>query len=168
PINPSEWLKETLIEGEEIAFFSEKARSEALIFPILMEIRKLNQRQIAIYSGADLQGDVTLGLNGECDFILSKGEQKEEIDIPLFCMIEAKDQDIKRAIPQCIAQMRGAQLFNEKHKKITPRMWGCVTTGTEWLFLKLEEKVAYIDKKRYYSNKIEEVLGIFQAIIQDF
>lgn len=44
PIEPSQKLKETLIEMEELAFFSEKSRSEAIIFPILVEIWKRNNK----------------------------------------------------------------------------------------------------------------------------
>lgn len=80
-------------------------------------------------------------------------------------MIEAKDQDIKRAVPQCIAQMEGARIYNEKHNNVLFPIWGCVTTGEVWLFLKLENQVAYIDIKRYALAKLEEVLGIMQLIV---
>jgi len=167
PITPSEWLVNTLKKGEMIAYFSEKSRSEAVIFPILLEIWERNATRFAIYSGPDLEGDSQKGLSGECDFILGKGYQKLDLDAPLFCMIEAKDQDMKKAIPQCIAQMEGARLFNEKAGNNIPVIWGCVTTGEIWLFMKLEEKNAFIDTHRYQSTNLSEVLGIFQMILNN-
>jgi hypothetical protein len=166
-IQPDDFLLKTLTEAEELAFFSEKSRSECIVLPILVSIWKRNNKRFAIYSGPDLEADNSLGLSGECDFILSKGEQKMDLDSPLFCMVEAKDQDLKRAIPQCIAQMYGAQIFNESRGNNIPIIWGCATTGAEWLFLKLDKKEAFIDTKRYYLAKLADVLGIFQQIIDN-
>lgn len=164
-VEPSEHLRFTLAQAEDVAFFSEKSRSEAIVFPILVELRAINHKEIAIYSGADLSADENKELSGECDYILSKGQQKLEVDTPFICMIEAKDQDMKKAIPQCIAQMEGARIYNQNHQKEIAMLWGCVTTGMEWLFLKLENKTAYIDTKRYSIVKVEEILGILQAIV---
>lgn len=165
PIEPSDWLKSTLKKGEMLAYFSEKSRSEAVIFPILLEIWERNAAKFAIYSGPDLEVDIPRGLSGECDFILGKGYQKIDLDSPLFCMIEAKDQDMKKAIPQCIAQMEAARLFNERQGNNIPIVWGCVTTGEIWLFMKLAQSIAYIDTHRYQSERLPEVLGILQAIL---
>jgi hypothetical protein len=164
-LEPSEWLKTTLKMGKNVAFFSEKSRSEAIVFPILVELQNKNEGIFSIYSGADLEADSGKELSGECDFILGYGEQKYDLDVPIFCMIEAKDQDLKKALPQCIAQMEGARIFNQKHGKSIDIIWGCVTTGAEWLFLKLEGKTVFIDTERYYLKNVGELLGIFQFII---
>ncbi len=164
-IMPSDWLVATLKKGEGLAYFSEKSRSEAVIFPILLETWERNSGKFAIYSGPDLEVDVLRGLSGECDFILGKGYQKIDLDAPLFCMIEAKDQDMKKAIPQCIAQMEAARLFNEKRGTNISTIWGCVTTGEIWLFLKLVQNIVYIDTHRYQSEHLSSVLGILQAIL---
>lgn len=167
PITPSEWLLATLKKGEMLAYFSEKSRSEAVIFPILLETWERNASSFAIYSCRDLEVDTQRGLSGKCDFILGKDYQKIDLDAPLFCMIEAKDQDMKKAIPQCIAQMVAARLFNEKREPNIPIIWGCVTTGEIWLFMKLVENTVYIDTHRYQSEHLSEILGILQAILDD-
>lgn len=167
PISPDDFLVTTLATVEDLAFFSEKSRSECIVLPILVAIWRLNNKRFSIYSGPDLDADSSKGLSGECDFVFSKGEQKIELDIPLFCMVEAKDQDLKRAIPQCIAQMEGARVFNEKRGNEIATIWGCATTGAEWLFMKLEKQVAYIDTKRYYLAKLDELLGVLQIIVDE-
>jgi hypothetical protein len=165
-INPSPFLVEHIKEAWRVALFSEKSRSEALVFPILLEVLRVNDYKISLYSGPILNADMEKGLNGECDFILSTGEQSYEVTFPLFCMIEAEDNDIEKNIPQCIAQMEGARLINQRENEDTPyTMYGGVTTGTEWQFLKLEGNICWIDTKRYYINKLDELLGALQSIV---
>lgn len=165
-LQPSSWLLESMeFASGALALFSEKSRSEAIVFPILAELTKHNHYGISLYSGAVLNGDDTKGLNGECDFILGSGRQDYYIDSPMFCMIEAEDNDIEKNIPQCIAQMEGARLYNQNEGKNLAVIYGCVTTGTEWQFLKLENQICYIDKKRYYINDLPALLGVLQTIV---
>ncbi len=165
PLAPTKWLVQTLAMNTKLAFFSEKSRSEAIIFPILVDIWEQKKQSFAIYSGPDFEADKEKGLTGECDFVLGKGEQGLTLDSPLLCMIEAKDQDMKKAIPQGIAQMEGAKIFNEKHNKNIPIIWGCVTTGELWLFMKLQDKKVLIDTKRYFMGELQEILGVLQLIL---
>lgn len=167
-VEPSSWLQETLLYAKSMALFSEKSRSEGIVFPILIEIKNHNHDTFSLYSGAILNADDTKGLNGECDFILSSGKQNFEIDTPLFCMIEAEDNDIEKNIPQCIAQMEGARIYNANEGKNIGIIYGCVTTGTEWQFLKLEGKTCWVDTERYYINDLGSLLGVLQAIIDFF
>jgi hypothetical protein len=165
PIMPQNWLVALLDKVKRIALFSEKSRSEGIVFPILVELSRHNNFAFSLYSGAVLNADDTKGLNGECDFILSSGKQSLAIDTPLFCMIEAEDNDIEKNIPQCIAQMEGARLYNQNEGKNLNAIYGCVTTGTEWQFLKLENQLCFIDEKRYYINDLPSLLGVLQTIV---
>lgn len=38
--------------------------------------------------------------------------------------------------------------------------YGCVTTGEDWQFLKLEQNIITFDNKRYYINEVEKILGV--------
>ncbi len=68
-------------------------------------------------------------------------------------------------VPQCAAQLYGTKVFNEKKEAGIETIYGCVTTGNEWLFMKLEGEAYYIDSQIYYLNQLEELLGVFQQII---
>ena len=166
-IAPTDFLVQYFerLKDDKVAYFSEKSRSEAIVFPILNEIRILNNRRFALYSGPILDADKDKGLNGECDYILSTGEQEQELDIPLFCTVEAKENDLKLGTAQCIAQMEGMRIFNERNKIEPAMLFGCVTTGEIWQFIRLENNVAYIDKHRYYLTDLTELLGGLQAVI---
>jgi hypothetical protein len=167
PIPLSDWLKAALDIGLELALASssEKARSEFIIAPILMELEKLNRKNFSIYSGERLDIDDSKGLTGECDFILAKGPLKHTIQSPIVALVEAKKNDVTAGLGQCVAQMIGAQIFNEQEGNEIKTIFGCVTTGEDWQFLKLEQNIIIIDVKRYYIDNVEKILGLFQKII---
>lgn len=162
--SPSAWLLKTLEMGRKSAFFSEKSRSESIVFPILTEIQQSSTENIVIYSGAELNIDETKDLNGECDYVLGKGEQLLTLDAPLFCVIEAKDNDIEKAIPQCIAQMEAVRRFNELNEIEINPIFGCATIGSEWLFIRLTYPNVYIDINRYHIANLGDLLGILVSI----
>lgn len=143
---------------------SEKAKSETIVFPILVELRNPNNKFFTIHSGDTLNADENQGLEGECDFILAKDSGTFNINLPIFQLLEAKKNDTEIGVPQCAAQMIGVKVFNQNKGIKLDKIYGCVTTGKEWLFMRLEDKI-YIDKKTYYLDNIEELLGVFQQII---
>ena len=74
PLPPSDYLAETLRRnlGMAIAVGTEKARSELLISPVLVEVREILNRTVSIFSGTDFTVDEAVGLNGICDFLISR------------------------------------------------------------------------------------------------
>jgi hypothetical protein len=170
PIKPSEWLNQALEIGVELALSSssEKARSEFIIAPILMEMERRMGKRFSIYSGERLDVDDKKGLMGECDFILAKGTMRYELQSPIFGLVEAKRNDINAGLGQCIAQMMGAYYFNAKEKNDIDTIFGCVTTGEDWQFLQLTENNIIMDTRRYYINDLENILGVFQFILNQY
>lgn len=65
------------------------------------------------------------------------------------------------------AQMVGARLFNERAGRATAPVFGCVTTGETWQFMRLAEQTALLHKLRYYLDNVGRILGVFQAIYQE-
>ena len=168
-LEPTSWLRETLIRGEKTALASstEKARSEFLVAPILLEVQEQIIPAISIYSGKTLTADSDRGLNGECDFMLGMGPTLPIIQTPIFSLVEAKRQDLQLGIGQCAAQMLGAQIFNQNHNKHIPKIYGCVTTGEAWQFLRLHDRHLTIESRIFYFNELEKVLGILQMIVME-
>ncbi len=161
----SDWLQYTLNIAEELPIKSEKAKSELIVMPILIELRNKNNKYFTIYSGDSLNVDSQL--KGECDFILSKDTGSFEINNPIIQVVEAKRNDVEIGIPQCAAQMIGAKKYNEKRNKTNHIVYGCVTTGDDWVFMKLEDKIE-IDTRKYYLGNLPELLGVFQYIVDYF
>jgi hypothetical protein len=163
-IKASEKLRFELDESTEMPIKSEKARSEWIVVPILKELRLLNNKFFTIYSGDTLIGEKETGLIGECDFIISKDTQSYEVSFPIFQIVEAKRNDLEEGIKQCAAQLVGARKYNEKKGVKIEKLYGCSTTGDDWQFIEYSDKL-YIDDKKYYLVEIDELLGIFQSII---
>ena len=168
PCEMSEDLKKAILLAQELPIKSEKARSELIVTPILLEVRNLNHKVFTIYSGDNLNVDETRGLNGECDFIIAKDTGSFEVSYPIIQLVEAKKNDVEIGLPQCAAQMIGAKIWNDKNNASLSVMYGCVTTGDDWLFLKLTDDMLFIDVKKYYLGNIAELLGVFQQVIANF
>lgn len=145
PLPYSNWLKDTLAMSRKNPIKSEKAKSEMIVAPVLLELKQQNDDFFTIYSGDTLEADKNAGLTGECDFVLAKNTQSFTISYPIFTLIEAKKNDFELGIDQCAAQMYGAWLFNQKHNQPVPFVYGCVTTADEWIFLKFEDPAFTID-----------------------
>jgi hypothetical protein len=168
PVPPTPWLIEAIHKGLQQALISEKARSELIVMPILLTGRELTHNAFAIYSGQRLDIDPTQGLTGECDFILAKTPPLPVLQAPLVTLVEAKKNDIEAGLGQCVAQMIGARLFNQQEGSQVPFIYGCVTTGETWQFLKLEGQQLALDNTRYYIDSLDKILGVLQAIIKSY
>jgi hypothetical protein len=103
---PSNLLTTILKENVDLAVSinTEKARSEMIISPILLEVRRKLNNGISLFSGVD---------------------------------------------------------FNDAIKIV----YGAVTIGTIWQFLKLEDKTISIDLTEYYIKDVKKILGILISAI---
>jgi hypothetical protein len=166
----SDFLQETLKRGFKQLLLNEKIRSEVIIMPILLEMQAINNDSFSIFSGVALNADESKGLKGVCDFVLSQATEIETIEYPLFSIIEAKYNVIEGAYGQCIAQMLGCQLLNQQKKHPLRVIYGCITTGNVWKFMKLENNQVWIDRPQYFMDgsnfsQLGKILGILQTII---
>lgn len=148
-----------------LAINTEKARSEMIIAPVLIEIKNIFSEEISLFSGVDFNVDIEQGLNGVCDFIISKSPEQLFITSPVVTIVEAKNENIKQGLGQCLAEMIAAQLFNQQEGNNIDTIYGIVTTGNMWKFLKLEGGLVYIDLSEYYIKDINKILGILTTAI---
>ncbi len=160
-------LTEVLRENVPLALASntEKSRSEMIIAPILVELRKQLNHQISLFSGIDFTVDATQGLNGVCDFLISNSPELLILSAPIITLVEAKKENINAGLGQCVAEMLAAQLFNEREGNEITVIYGVVTTGTIWKFLRLNKQVIEIDLSEYYLVDIDKILGILSSFI---
>lgn len=150
-----------------LAVGTEKARSEFIIANVLLEIRKILANKISLFSGVALDVDKEKGLTGFCDFVISKSAEQFYITAPIITVVEAKNEYITGGLGQCIAEMYASHLFNVKEGLSLPIIYGVVTTGTTWRFLKLEGNNAYIDLREYYITNISKIISIFIEMINE-
>ena len=168
PATLSDWLRITLQKQTVLALRgnSEKARSEYLIAPILTEVYEQMQERVNLFSGVEFNVDVSRGLAGFCDFLFSLSPLTREIEAPVVSVVEAKKENINIGIPQCFAELVAAQIFNDRAGHPVDTLYGVVTTGTDWQFLRLRGTAATIDSDLYYLGNVEKIVGILLAMLR--
>ena len=168
-VNPSALLKEILAENIPLALEidTEKARSELIISPIIVELRKYFNRQISLFSGTEFNVDKSKGLTGRCDFLISYSPKQLEITAPVVTIVEAKNDNIKSGIAQCIAEMLAAQLFNQQKNNQISCIYGIITTGSNWKFLRLTKNQVDIEAWEHFIGDLEDLLGILIYMIKE-
>lgn len=168
PIAPSHILAAVLEENLPLAVAtgSEKARSELIISPVLVEVRRILNRQISLFSGEDLNVDESVGLNGRCDFLISRSPELLAIEAPAVVIVEAKQADLKPGIGQCVAEMVAVQRFNAIKEKSIANIYGAISNGIQWQFLKLEGTTVTIDLTIYPLPPVEHILGFLVWMVE--
>jgi hypothetical protein len=167
PLTPGDWLVNLLKKSAPLAaaLGTEKVRSELIIAPLLFELRELLDCQVSLFSGNDFSVDMESGLNGVCDFLLTRSVSEFVIEAPAIIIIEAKKGELNAGWGQCAAEMIAAQKFNSANGQEVPTIYGSITTGTQWQFLKLIGKDLTIDVTEYSLNPLDRILGIFKWMI---
>jgi len=163
----SQRLEQDMEEAKQMPLYSEKAKSEAIIFPIIKEVKR-NNAFISIFSGISLQVENEKLLTGVPDFMISAKPHRAYIEAPIFCMVEAKNGVVEDGFAQCAAEMYAARLFNQENDEPYETIYGAVTNAYDWVFLKLEGNTVFIDKERYFLNDLPQILGIMQFIVDQY
>jgi hypothetical protein len=169
PIEPSEHLRGWLAEFAPVALGinTEQARREYIIAPILAESKRRSRVEINVLPGVMFTVDTARGLTGYCDYLIARSPEFYYVQSPVVAVVEAKREDLIAGLGQCAAEMVEIQLFNEKEGTPLPVVYGCVTSGSIWRFLKLKGQELSIDHREYYLQEVEKILGILVEITRD-
>ena len=158
-----------LTEGTNLALAvnTEKAKSEFIIAPLLLELRRSMGDRFGLFSGVELAVDPGRGLNGICDFIITKSARQFILSAPLIAIVEAKNDNLRSGLGQCIAAMFASQLFNLQSSTPIETVFGVVTTGSAWKFLRLQQTVITLDVREYYIDNAAKIVGILTHIVRN-
>ncbi|MFO0141370.1 MAG: hypothetical protein ACK513_08150 [Aphanizomenon sp.] len=148
------------------AISTEKAKSEMIIAPVLIEVRRLLNNKISLFSGIDFNVNIEQGLNGFCDFLISLSSQQLYVTSPVIALVEAKNDNLKQGFAQCIAEMIAAAQLNQSEGNNIKNIYGCVTNGNQWMFLQLTGNLVVVDLDEYYINQPEKIISVFVSLIK--
>ncbi len=165
-IEISDFLTKMLKQNVPLAqaLSTEKARSELIIINIFLELK--NNLNIGLFSGIDFTVDKGKGLNGFCDFLISQAAEQLFLKAPVIVVVEAKNENIIGGLGQCIAEMIAARLFNERENSNISIIYGVVTTGHIWKFMKLQDHLVFVDQEDYYIKTPDKIIGILSAMVK--
>ncbi len=167
PVAPSELLTAVLARNMPLALAvgTEKAKSELIVANILVELREQQEHRISFFSGIEFNVDPDANLTGVCDFVVSLSPRQFSLKAPIIILVEAKKDDLLVGLGQCVAEMVAAQRFNAEEGNDIACIYGTITSGIDWLFLKLEGKKLYIDMSAYQISQCDTILGILSSMV---
>ena len=147
------------------AAHTEFSRAVWMVGPVLGDLWSRYSDSICLIGGAEFNADPVARLNGWCDFLICRAPQQSVIFAPVVSVIEAKWGDISDGLGPCIAGIVGAQRFNCGAGNPIDPIYGCITTGSVWKFLRLTGDVLSIDRAEYTPSAIDRILGILTHIV---
>lgn len=168
PVTPSPEFVDRLRGSVDLALAvnTEKARSEFIIAPLLLELRRLLNGAFGLFSGVNFDVDPARGLNGFCDFILTRSPLQSVLTAPVVAIAEAKNDNLRNGLGQCIAAMVGAREFNQREGRPINTVHGVTTTGSAWKFLRLTGDRLTLDTHEYFISEPGRILGILSEVLR--
>ena len=166
PLDPSDFLLVWLEKFAPVALGvnSERARSEFIIAPMLAEAKLRAGASVTVLPGVTFDVDKAQGLAGFCDYLITRSPEFYYVQGPVLAVVEAKKEDLVAGLGQCVAQMVAIRLFNEREGTPIAAVFGCVSSGSNWRFLKLEGSKLVIDQPEYYLRDAAKIIGILVSI----
>ena len=166
PVPASAVLADGLTANTELALRqeTEKARSELLVAPVLAELWRQSGRRLAVYSGAELDVDPARSLTGVCDFLVADAPLLMPVRPPIVVVVESKRYDVSSGYAQCAAEMVAAQELNRRANTGRQVVYGAVSNGTSWQFLRLVATTLQFDTRVYQLPDLDRILGILLSI----
>ncbi len=157
-------------EGADLAsaIDTEKARSEFVIAPVLLELRRRHRGVFSLFSGVELVADANRGLNGICDFALAQPKSQHVMLFPILSIVEAKTDNLRSGLGQCISSMVAAKILNDKKNSSNKPIFGVVTSGALWKFLKLVGTTVSIDNSEYHIDDLGKLFAVLGSIVSSF
>jgi hypothetical protein len=148
-----------------VGLHTEKARSEFIIAPLLLELKLRFWDRFGLFSGVELDVDTSRGLSGVCDFVLTRSPRLLTLTAPVLAIVEAKNDNIPGGLGQCIASTVAAREYNAMEKRPPAPVFGAVTTGSAWRFLRLDGADLTLDVHEYQIAEPGRILGILASIV---
>ncbi len=99
------------------------------------------------------------------DFLISRSPSQLSIEAPVTVLVEAKNDNLNSGLGQCMAEMVAAQMFNQAKGKDIATIYGTVTTGSLWQFMRLTDKEIEVDLDEYFLKNVGKILGILRSFV---
>ena len=167
PVKLTQWFADTMKMAytKAVRINTESARQALIVDNVLME---LNQHvTMSFFLENTFNVDSEKGLTGNPDGIISKSDNQLYITAPVVVLVEAKKSDLGSGLPQCIAEMEAARIFNEQKGRTISPIYGVVTDGVLWQFLSLQDGTALVDSYLYNFDDGSRIVGILKFFVEN-
>jgi hypothetical protein len=166
PPAPPPDLAATLARNRPLAILinTEAAKSQLLIAPLLVGLKFAHRDRLAFFTAVAFDVDPSRGLNDQLDFALSRDPLQMAIRAPVCVVAEAKNEELRAAIPQCLSAMVAARTFNDAAGLPPAPIYGAATNGVMWHFLKYDGVDCYADIDAFSIENPDKVYGVLTAM----
>lgn len=90
-------------------------------------------------------------LNGKYDCAL--GLDDVDFIAPIVAVVEVKKSNLAEGLGQCLAEM-----YATVHQFQQDKVYGLITDGEVWLFLRLQDAVLAVDENDYYISNVADIV----------
>ena len=158
PHRPSAFFQESLQRLEVFDLETSERSKELLIDAVCAEVMQKHQR-LKVWKAAALESDELIGTS---DYLIAPS--RAYLEAPLLCVVEAKLDDFRQGLAQCLVVMQACQWNNEQlGQKID--VFGVVTNGDLWRFYKLTTQGQVYKSIPSLLVEAEKVLETFHAVL---
>ena len=94
---------------------------------------------------------------------LTRDARQFVVSAPSLALVEAKNDNVRNGLGQCIAEMVARAVVNERaQRRARPRGRH---HGTAWQFLRLDGDAVTLDTQEYHVEQVARILAILRAIV---
>jgi hypothetical protein len=158
-IAPSEFFGVVLDRLKRFDTRSNERGRELVIDAILSEAIA-SFGNLKIWKGAPLETDE---LNGNADYLIT--EDKDYIESPYLCAVEAKKDDFEQGLAQCLVEMKACWLNNLAGGREI-EILDIVTNGTGWKFYRWAAIGEVYETTMYGEHEMPVLLGALHQILE--
>ncbi|MEM8638315.1 MAG: hypothetical protein AAGG51_05860 [Cyanobacteria bacterium P01_G01_bin.54] len=144
---------------------NEATRSNLLVSHILWEASDIYDLGIFFEPAVDIKPEATPGLphplNGKYDCALSLNNL--DFAAPIISVVEVKKSSLSAGLGQCVAEMYATlQQFGQD------QVYGIITDGEVWSFLRLHNQVFSAHKSRCHISNVGDIVDRIGYISKQF
>ena len=131
-----------------------------------MEFRRIMAAGFDSFSGVKFNVDASRGLDGYCIFLLTRSRLQSVLTTPVVTIVEAKNDNVRCELGQCIASIVAAREFNSRFVPPAAAVQDVVTAGSAWKFLRLGSAEWKLDIEEYCVSQLGRIIGIPAHILK--
>jgi hypothetical protein len=135
-------------------------RGRELVIDAILAEAIASFEQLKIWKGAPLEAEQ---LNGNADYLIT--EDKDYLEPPYLCAVEAKKDDFEKGLAQCLVEMKACWLSNVAAGREI-EILGIVTNGTGWKFYRWAAIGEVYETVMYGEHEMPVLLGALQQVLE--
>lgn len=157
---PSDFFGVRLDRLRQVFDLRRNEEAKKMLIDAFCEEAMLEFKRLRIWKGAYLEGETTCG---SADYLVA--ENRDYLEDPFMCVVEAKKDDFEQGLAQCLVEMQACQWINQQSDHATD-IYGIVTNGTTWRFYLLNLDGIGYESLDYSLKDTGSVLGALRYIFQ--